>query len=110
MGRNVMAARIVETEAYLGPNDPASHARRGLRSQRNASMYRDGGIAYVYFTYGMYYCLNVVTQEEETPEAVLIRAGQPLEGMGLMKRNRSKARREFDLMNGPGKLCQAMQI
>lgn len=106
----LMAARLVETEAYLGPNDPASHARRGLRSQRNASMYRHGGIAYVYFTYGMYYCLNVVTQDEEIPEAVLIRAGQPLEEMELMKRNRPKARREFDLLNGPGKLCQALLI
>jgi DNA-3-methyladenine glycosylase len=105
-----MAGRIVETEAYLGANDPASHARRGLRSQRNEAMYLQGGHAYVYFTYGMYYCLNVVTQESDLPEAVLIRAAQPVRGVELMAKNRPKARREFDLLNGPGKLCQAMSI
>jgi len=110
VGRTLLAGRIVETEAYLGANDPASHARRGLRSQRNEAMYLEGGHAYVYFTYGMYYCLNVVTQESDLPEAVLIRAAQPIRGMELMSRNRPKARREFDLLNGPGKLCQAMSI
>ncbi len=110
IGRTVLAARLVETEAYLGANDPASHARRGLRSERNASMYLHGGHAYVYFTYGMHWCLNVVTQEAETAEAVLLRAAEPLKGIDHMRTSRPKAKRDFDLMNGPGKLCMAMQI
>ena len=106
----ILTARIVETEAYLGANDPASHARRGLRSPRNASMYLDGGHAYVYFTYGMYYCVNVVTGEEDVAEAVLLRAAQPLEGIERMRRNRPKSRREFDLLSGPGRLCMGLEI
>ncbi|MGA7615906.1 MAG: DNA-3-methyladenine glycosylase [Thermoanaerobaculia bacterium] len=105
-----LAGRIVETEAYLGANDPASHARRGLRSKRNEAMYLEGGHAYVYFTYGMYHCVNVVTQEEDTAEAVLLRAAQPLHGLERIQANRAKARREIDLMNGPGKLCMALGI
>jgi DNA-3-methyladenine glycosylase len=110
VGRRWLAARIVETEAYLGANDPASHARRGLRSERNRSMYLEGGHAYVYFTYGMHFCLNVVTQEADLAEAVLLRAAQPLRGIDFMQEHRPKAKREFDLMNGPGKLCAAMDI
>jgi DNA-3-methyladenine glycosylase len=109
-GNEVLAARIVETEAYLGANDAASHARRGLRSERNRSMYLEGGHAYVYFTYGMHWCVNVVTQEADLAEAVLLRAGQPLLGIEGMWRRRPKARRELDLMNGPGKLCAALAI
>lgn len=110
IGRSVMAGRIVETEAYLGANDPASHARRGLRSARNASMYLKGGHAYVYFTYGMHWCLNVVTQEEDTAEAVLLRAVEPIRGIDAMRARRPKAKRDFDLTNGPGKICMAMDI
>ncbi|HXI13087.1 MAG TPA: DNA-3-methyladenine glycosylase [Thermoanaerobaculia bacterium] len=110
VGGEKLAARIVETEAYLGANDPASHTRRGLRTPRNESMYLPGGHAYVYFTYGMYHCVNVVTQERDVAEAVLIRAAQPLRGHDRMQRNRPNARREFDLLNGPGKLCMAMEI
>ncbi len=110
IGRTVLAARIVETEAYLGANDPASHARGGLRSARNESMYLPGGHAYVYFTYGMHWCVNVVTGEEDVAEAVLLRAAQPITGIEEIQANRPKAKREFDLMNGPGKLCMAMQI
>ena len=110
IGRTLLAARIVETEAYLGANDPASHARRGLRSARNASMYLHGGHAYVYFTYGMHWCLNVVTQEADTAEAVLIRAVEPVKGLERMRRNRPKAKRDYDLTNGPGKVCSAMEI
>jgi DNA-3-methyladenine glycosylase len=109
-GREVLAARLVETEAYLGANDAASHARRGLRSPRNASMYLEGGHAYVYFTYGMYWCLNVVTQEADVAEAVLIRAGEPVKGIESMRRRRPKAKRDSDLLSGPGKLCMAMDI
>ena len=110
IGRNVLAVRIVEAEAYLGANDAASHARRGLRSARNESMYLEGGHAYVYFTYGMHWCLNVVTQEAGTAEAVLLRAGEPLRGAGLMRERRPKAKRDYDLTNGPGKLCAALAI
>jgi len=109
-GREVLAARLVECEAYLGANDSASHARRGLRSARNESMYLAGGHAYVYFTYGMHWCLNVVTQEADTAEAVLLRAAQPLRGLESMRKRRPKAKRDVDLMNGPGKLCQALDI
>ena len=109
-GRELLAARLVECEAYLGANDAASHARRGLRSARNESMYLAGGHAYVYFTYGMHWCMNVVTQEADTAEAVLLRAAQPLRGIDSMRKRRVKAKRDVDLMNGPGKLCQAMDI
>jgi DNA-3-methyladenine glycosylase len=110
VGRTYLAARIVETEAYLGANDPASHARRGHRSPRNESMYIEGGHAYVYFTYGMHYCMNVVTHEADIAEAVLLRAAQPLHGVERISENRPKAKREYDLMNGPGKLCMALGI
>lgn len=106
----LLTARIVETEAYLGANDSASHARGGLRSDRNASMYLPGGHAYVYFTYGMHFCMNVVTGEKDIAEAVLLRAAQPLEGIDRMRLNRPNARRDSDLMSGPGKLCQALAI
>lgn len=105
-----IAARLVETEAYLGANDMASHARRGLRSERNASMYLEGGHAYVYFTYGMHWCMNVVTQEHGTAEAILLRAAEPLRGIESMRRRRPRARSDRELLNGPGKLCQAFDI
>jgi len=106
----VLAARLVEVEAYLGANDAASHARRGLRSARNESMYLEGGHAYVYFTYGMHWCLNVVTQEADVAEAVLLRAAEPLRGIESMRKRRPKAKRNFNLMNGPGKLCSALDV
>ena len=105
-----LAARIVETEAYLGANDSASHARRGLRSPRNQSMYLAGGHAYVYFTYGMHWCMNVVTQQADLAEAVLLRAAEPIRGIERMREHRPKAKRDRDLMSGPGKLCAAMSI
>jgi DNA-3-methyladenine glycosylase len=108
--RELLAARLVEVEAYLGANDAASHARRGLRSARNESMYLEGGHAYVYFTYGMHWCLNVVTQEADLAEAVLLRAAEPLRGIESMRNRRPKAKRDFDLMNGPGKLCSALEV
>jgi DNA-3-methyladenine glycosylase len=110
MGRELLAARLVEVEAYLGANDAASHARRGLRSERNQAMYLEGGHAYVYLSYGMHWCLNVVCQEADIAEAVLLRGAQPLLGIESMKKRRPKAKREADLMNGPGKLCAAMAI
>lgn len=106
----LLAARIVETESYLGANDMASHARRGLRSERNASMYLEGGHAYVYFTYGMHWCMNVVTQERDLAEAVLLRAAEPVRGIEAMRELRPKAKKDHELMNGPGKICMAMSI
>jgi DNA-3-methyladenine glycosylase len=97
---------IVETEAYLGRIDKAAHSYRG-RTARNASMFSDGGCAYVYFIYGMHYCVNVVAGVEDDPIAVLIRAIDPDEGIELMKVRRGRDR---DLCTGPGKLCKALAI
>ena len=110
IGRELLGARLVETEAYLGANDLASHARKGLRSKRNASMYLEGGHAYVYFTYGMHWCMNVVTQEADIAEAVLLRGAEPVKGIESIRERRPKAKRDLDLMNGPGKLCSALAI
>ena len=110
INNELLCARIVETEAYLGANDLASHARRGLRSARNASMYLEGGHAYVYFTYGMHWCMNVVTQEADIAEAVLLRGAEPVHGVESMRKRRPAAKRDRDLMNGPGKLCAALGI
>lgn len=108
--REWLAVRIVETEAYLGANDAASHARRGLRSPRNESMYLDGGHAYVYLTYGMHWCVNVVTQEDGIPEAVLLRGGEPIAGIETMRRLRGGVTRDRDIASGPAKLTRALAI
>lgn len=104
-----LAGRIVETEAYLGVRDRAAHSYGGRRTERVRSMYLDGGHAYVFFVYGMHYCLNVVTRDPNEPEAVLLRAIVPIEGIETMRKLR-KAKRDRDLANGPGKLCQALVI
>jgi DNA-3-methyladenine glycosylase len=103
-----LAGRIVEVEAYLGETDQASHARPG-RTRRNAPMYGPPGHAYIYFIYGMYYCLNAVTEAEGSAAAVLIRALEPLEGIDVMRHHRP-GRADRDLASGPGKLCQALAI
>jgi DNA-3-methyladenine glycosylase len=105
-----LSGLIVETEAYLGIPDRAAHTFGGRRTKRNASMWRDGGTAYVYFTYGMHHCLNVVAGREDQPVAVLLRALEPVEGQDIMSANRPQARRARDLCSGPAKLCQALAI
>jgi DNA-3-methyladenine glycosylase len=100
---------IVETEAYVGEHDGACHAAAGLTA-RTAPLYQRGGIAYVYFIYGMYWCFNAVTRAAGSPSAVLVRAVQPVQGIPLMRRRRPHARRDRDLTNGPGKLCTALGI
>jgi DNA-3-methyladenine glycosylase len=100
---------IVETEAYRGPQDRASHAYGGRRTRRTETMYQIGGTAYVYFVYGMYHQFNVVSNVEEIPHAVLVRALEPVEGIALM-RERRPGLSDHDLTNGPGKLCIALGI
>ena len=105
----VASGRIVETEAYLGEHDGACHAVVG-RTRRTAPLYGAPGFAYVYLIYGMYWCFNAVTRTAGRPSAVLVRAVEPLEGVGLMRRRRPAVRRDVDLTNGPGKLCTALGI
>lgn len=102
------AGKITEAEAYIGEDDPACHAARGL-TPRTKVMYGPAGHAYVYFIYGMYYCLNIVTEKAGFPAAVLIRAVEPVEGISLMQKRR-KTNSLTSLANGPGKICQAFGI
>ena len=104
-----VSGMIVETEAYRGPEDRASHAYGGRRTKRTETMYQLGGTVYVYFVYGMYYQFNVVTNIRDTPHAVLVRALQPLEGIENM-RDRRQTHSDRNLTSGPGKLCIAMGI
>lgn len=107
----VAAGMIVETEAYIGEDDPACHASRGL-TPRNAPLYGPPGLAYVYLNYGMHYLVNAVTEAEGHPSAVLIRALHPMKGIAEMRRRRGRgeAIRDSDLCRGPGNLTRAMGI
>ena len=107
-GRRV-SGLIVETEAYRGPEDRASHAYGGRRTPRTETMYGRGGTAYVYFVYGMYHQFNVVTSVADVPHAVLVRALEPVEGLALMRRRRGGGP-EGTLTSGPGRLCIALGI
>lgn len=107
-GHTRMVGRIVEAEAYKGSEDPASHAFRGV-TRRNAPMFAEAGHAYIYFTYGNHYCLNVTTEPRGTAGAVLIRALEPLKGLQSMRRLRPGVS-DLELTNGPGKLTKAMGI
>lgn len=112
-----LIGRIVETEAYMGAQDKAAHSYNNRRTKRTEVMFGPPGYAYVYLIYGMYYCMNIVAAETGIPQAVLIRALEPVEGMTRMAELRYQkslldcSKREIlGLTNGPGKLCQAMSI
>lgn len=106
LGGITTAVTIVETEAYAGPDDPASHAFRG-RTPRNEAMFGRTGTLYVYRAYGIHWCMNVVVGEEGVPHAVLLRGGEPTDGIAVMRERRG---RESHLADGPGKLCEALGV
>lgn len=112
LGGEKLVLRIVEIEAYLGAEDRASHAWGGRRTARNEAMYLAGGHAYVYFIYGMHFCLNVVTAAAGMPHALLLRAGEPIAGSERMAELRGLAALPppGGLAGGPGRLCRAMGI
>jgi DNA-3-methyladenine glycosylase len=105
----IVAVRIVEVEAYAGADDAGSHGYRG-RTPRTETMFGPAGHLYVYFTYGMHWCANVVTGEEGVCSAVLLRAGAPLAGIDAMRERRPAARRDRDLCSGPARMTQALGI
>ena len=102
-------ARITEVEAYIGPEDKAAHSYGNRPSARTKIQYGEGGYVYTFLIYGMYVCMNVVTNLADKPEVVLFRSLEPLEGLELMKQRR-KTEKVRNLCSGPGKLCQAMGI
>jgi DNA-3-methyladenine glycosylase len=104
----LLQARLVEVEAYIGQDDPACHAAPG-RTERNAVMFGRPGFSYVYFIYGMYHCLNVVTECEGYPAAVLVRAAEPIEGFHIMQENSPRSK-SATILSGPGKLCRAFGL
>lgn len=116
-GGTRLAGRIVETEAYLGPEDKAAHSAGWRRTERTEPMFGPPGLSYVFLTYGMHHCFNIVCDREGSPQAVLIRAIEPLEGLDTMRRarlshrgNPSRPMPDNSLCSGPARLCQAMAI
>lgn len=110
IGGRLTKAVISETEAYAGVSDRASHAYGGRRTGRTEPMFGKGGTAYVYLCYGIHHLFNVVTNEADTPHAILIRAGVPMHGTEFMLRRRNKSRLDATLLAGPGSLAKAMGI
>jgi DNA-3-methyladenine glycosylase len=106
----LLVGRIVEVEAYRGPEDRASHAFGGRRTARTEVMYGPPGYAYVFFVYGMHYQFNLVTTSEGVPHAILVRAVEPIAGLEWMAKQRKLPKTSRELSNGPGKLCQAFAI
>jgi DNA-3-methyladenine glycosylase len=104
-----VAVRLVEVEAYDGESDPGSHAYRG-KTARNAVMFDDAGLAYVYFTYGMHWCMNLVCGPPGRAAAILLRAGAVVEGADLAQLRRGERAGERDLARGPARLCQALGV
>ena len=104
-----ISGRIVEVEAYIGQDDPACHAARG-KTGRNAVMFGPPGHSYIYFIYGMYHCLNFVTEKKDFAAALLLRAAEPEEGVEIMRQRSPKAGRLLDLLNGPGKFCRSFGL
>jgi DNA-3-methyladenine glycosylase len=109
LGGRVTRGRIVEVEAYLGVGDPASHAFGGRRHRGNESLYRPPGTWYVYLSYGIHWCANLICGPEGSGGAVLLRALEPMGGFAAMRERRS-GRAQAEWCSGPGKLCQAMGI
>lgn len=104
-----LAGRIVEVEAYLGIEDPAAHTFGGRRTPRNEAMYGEAGHTYVYLIYGLHHCVNIVTQTRDVPEAVLLRALEPVEGFAEFERTHGHTHPP-KWLNGPGKLCAGLNI
>lgn len=109
IGGTVTSGRIVETEAYLGHDDPAAHGYLGRKNDRNAAIFGPAASWYIYLSYGMHWCANLVCEREGKAAAVLIRALEPLDGLDVMRARRSGVR-DAQLCSGPGKLCQALGI
>ncbi|ADY55267.1 3-methyladenine DNA glycosylase [Syntrophobotulus glycolicus DSM 8271] len=116
-GGQRIAAKIVEAEAYMGIDDQAAHSYGGKRTPRVEVMYGESGFSYVFMIYGMHYCFNIVTREAGNPQAVLLRAAEPLDGLDIMAQSRfNKTYAQLTknqikgLTDGPGKLCKALRI
>ncbi len=110
----ILAGRIVETEAYIAGEDESAHSSRG-KTKRNETMFEEGGKLYVYFTYGMYHCANVVANEKGKGDAVLLRAIEPLYGLEIFARNRFgeenlTEKEKRNMLSGPGKICMAYNL
>lgn len=106
----ITGGMIVETEAYAGPEDRASHAHGNRRTRRTEVMFHKGGVAYVYLCYGMYPLFNIVTNSKDIPHAVLVRAIMPTHGIGTMLKRRGKKKLDRSVAGGPGALCKALGI
>ena len=113
LGDDYIRCKIVEVEAYIGPDDKGAHVYQNKRTPRTEALFLPGGHTYVYLIYGMYHCLNIVTGFQDKPQGLLLRAVEPLDDLSfsLIKQNRDiRSKKLPDLTNGPGKLCKALKI